>query len=140
MFADDLLLFRKASVDNMRCVQEVLNRFCSFSGQQISSEKTILLFSNNVLSHFRCDIVRISGFKEVQSLDKYLGVPALGRAPKKNDFRYLLDKVRRKLAGWKANQLSLTGRITLSKSVLKAMPIYPMMTMPIPSSCIEEIQ
>ncbi|PNX60838.1 ribonuclease H [Trifolium pratense] len=28
---------------------------------------------------------------------------------------------------WKANQLSLAGRVTLAKSVLEAIPIYPMM-------------
>lgn len=68
-----------------------------------------------------------------------MGVPALGRAPRRSDFCYLIERVKKKLAGWKATQLSLTGRITLAKSVLEAMPIYPMMTMQLPSACIEEV-
>lgn len=68
-----------------------------------------------------------------------LGVPALGRAPRRSDFCYLIERVKKKLAGWKATQLSLTGRITLAKSVLEAMPIYPMMTVQLPSACIEEV-
>jgi ribonuclease HI len=48
------------------------------------------------------------------------------------------DKAR--LAGWKAKQLSLAGRITLAKSVIQAIPIYPMMSTPIPKSCLKEIE
>ncbi|MCH82962.1 putative ribonuclease H protein [Trifolium medium] len=45
-----------------------------------------------------------------------------------------------KLANWKARQLSFAGRVTLAKSVIEAIPIYPMMTNKIPKSCLEEIQ
>jgi hypothetical protein len=39
-----------------------------------------------------------------------------------------------------AEQLSLAGRITLAKSVIQAIPIYPMMFMPMPKSCLDEIE
>ncbi|MCH89608.1 putative ribonuclease H protein, partial [Trifolium medium] len=84
--------------------------------------------------------MRISGFKETTHLGRYLGVPLLGRAPKRNDFQYLVDRVEAKLSGWKAKQLSFAGRVTLAKSVLEAVPIYPMMTSKIPKSCLEDIQ
>ncbi|MCH79697.1 putative ribonuclease H protein [Trifolium medium] len=44
-----------------------------------------------------------------------------------------------KLSSWKANQLSFTGRVTLAKSVIEAIPIYPMMTNIIPKACLAEI-
>lgn len=44
------------------------------------------------------------------------------------------------LANWKANHLSLARRVTLAKSVIEAVPLYPMMTTIIPKACIEEIQ
>lgn len=44
------------------------------------------------------------------------------------------------LAGWKARKLSFVGRMALSQAVIQAVPIYPMVTMPFPSSCINEIQ
>lgn len=140
MFADDLLLFCRAMPCHMRSVMQVLDCFCSLSGQKVSEEKTMLFFfSKNVSLETRQEIVGISKFMEVQSLGNYLGVPALGRPPKRSDFRYLMGRVKKKLAGWKASQLSLAGRITLSKSVIEAMPIYPMMTMKLPSACLEEI-
>jgi hypothetical protein len=63
----------------------------------------------------------------------------IGRAPRKKDFEYVIDQVNAKLMHWKANQLSFAGRVTLAKSVLEAIPIYPMMTNIIPKSCIDEI-
>jgi hypothetical protein len=51
-----------------------------------------------------------------------------------------VEKIKSKLAGWKAKQLSFAGRITLAKSVIQATPIYPMMSTPIPKSCLQEIE
>jgi ribonuclease HI len=82
----------------------------------------------------------MSGFKEAITLGNYLGVPALGRTPRKKDFHYLVEKVKQHLAGWKAQQLSLAGRITLAQSVIQAIPIYPMMSTPIPKRCLHEIE
>jgi ribonuclease HI len=66
-------------------------------------------------------------------------VPLNGRAPKRNDFQYLIDQVSSKLAAWKANHLSFAGRVTLAKSVIEAIPIYPMMSTNIPKGCLDEI-
>jgi len=38
------------------------------------------------------------------------------------------------------SQLSFAGRITLAKSVIEAVPIYPMMKTSIPKSILEDIQ
>ncbi|PNX75251.1 ribonuclease H, partial [Trifolium pratense] len=140
MFADDLLLFGEAKEEQMQCVINTLNNFCNLSGQEVSQEKTSIYFSKNASREIRNKLLRISGFKETSSLGRYLGVPLLGRAPKRNDFQYLVDQVETKLSGWKAKQLSFAGRVTLAKSVLEAIPIYPMMTTKIPKSCLNDIQ
>jgi hypothetical protein len=80
----------------------------------------------------RCSLSTQSGLKEAVSLGNYLGVPALGRAPRVQDFQYMIEKVKARLSGWKTRHLSLAGIITLAKSVIQAIPIYPMMSMPIP--------
>ncbi|MCH82717.1 putative ribonuclease H protein, partial [Trifolium medium] len=140
MFADDLLLFGEANDRQMTCVIESLNEFCRMSGQEISHSKTSILFSKNVHRDTRHNLVRMSGFRETEQLGKYLGVPLTGRAPKREDFQYIIDQVNDKLASWKAQLLSFAGRVTLAKSVIEAIPIYPMMTNRIPKGCLEEIQ
>jgi hypothetical protein len=39
-----------------------------------------------------------------------------------------------------SKNLSFPGRVTLAKSVMEAVPIYPMMTNRLPQSCIDEIE
>jgi hypothetical protein len=124
----------------MKCVVDALNHFCSMSGQEVSQEKTSVLFSRNVNRGLKMTLLSISGFKETSNFGKYLGVPLHGRALKKADFQYLLDQVSNKLSMWKATHLSFAGRVTLAKSVIEAVPIYPMMSTLIPKACLEEIQ
>jgi hypothetical protein len=82
----------------------------------------------------------MSGFRGATNLGKYLGVPLNGRAPKRVDFQYLITHMQNKLAAWKAKNLSFAGRVTLAKSVMEAIPIYPMMTTNIPQLVLHEIQ
>jgi len=140
MFADDLLLFGEATEIQMQCATHILHQFCMLSGQRISNEKTNMFFSKNVSRGMREVLVQLSRFRKTHSLGKYLGVPLLGRAPRKEDFQYIIDQLNSKLAGWKANHLSFAGRVTLVKSVIEAVPIYPMMTTYIPKRCIDEMQ
>jgi hypothetical protein len=140
MFADDLLLFGEATEEQMECVIDSLNNFCSMSGQEVSQDKTSVIFSRNVTRGLKTKLLTISGFREASSFGKYPGVPLHGRAPRKADFQYLLDQVSAKLSMWKATHLSFAGRVTLAKSVIEAVPIYPMMFTPIPKACLEQIQ
>jgi hypothetical protein len=139
MFADDLLLFGEATIEQMKCMTDILDKFCRLSGQEVSNEKTSVFFSSNTSKRLRDTLIRASGYRETNSFGKYLGVPLIGRAPRKKDFEYVIDQVNAKLMHWKANQLSFAGWVTLAKSVLEAIPIYPMMTNIIPKSCIDEI-
>jgi ABC-type transporter lipoprotein component MlaA len=47
-------------------------------------------------------------------LGKYLGVPVTGKAPRREDFQYIIDQVSSRLVAWKANHLSFAGRVTLA--------------------------
>jgi mannosylglycoprotein endo-beta-mannosidase len=140
MFADDLLLFGEATEAQMKCVLDSLNLFCAMSGQETSQEKTSVLFSNNVDRGMKNKLLNMSGFKETNNFGNYLGVPLHGKAPKRTDYQYLLDQVSSKLSMWKATHLSFAGRVTLAKSVMEAIPTYPMMSTLIPKSCLDEIQ
>jgi hypothetical protein len=140
MFADDLLLFGEANEKQMNCVIDSLNTFCSMSGQEVSQENTSILFSRNVSRALKNQLLSISGFRETSDFGKYLGVPLHGRAPKKAYFNYLLDQVSAKLSMWKATHLSFAGRVTLAKSVIEAVLIYPMMSTLIPKACLNDIQ
>ncbi|CAL1377016.1 unnamed protein product [Linum trigynum] len=74
-----------------------------------------------------------------QDLGRYLEVPVLhGRVTNKT-FRYIIDRIDQRLAGWKADNLSLAGRVTLAMSVLNAIPSYIMQTAVLPAGICEYI-
>lgn len=103
----------------MNCVLNILNKFCSMSGQQISQEKSRIFYSKNIVRSMRDMLGRMSGFGETMVLGKYLGVPLIGKANRKEEYCYVIDRVSAKLTSWKGNQLAFVGIVTLAKSVLK---------------------
>lgn len=92
MFVDDLLLFCKATEECFHCVHNTVNTFCTMFGQVVSMEKTNILFSKNVSRVVKRKITRCSSFRETNQLGKSLGIPLVGRAPKRGDFQYLIVK------------------------------------------------
>ena len=60
------------------------------------------------------------------NLGKYLGIPIKHPNSSSQDFNFILDRVKGKLAGWKANLLSLAGRAVLVQSSTETIPSYAM--------------
>lgn len=54
----------------------------------------------------------------------YLGLPLSHQKIPKKAYYPIIDKINRRLAGWKTNLLSIAGCIVLINSVLTAMPIF----------------
>lgn len=84
-------------------------------------------------------MTNLSSFKETHSFGKYLGVPLVGRAPKKSDYAYLIEHMKSKLVAWKGKHLSFASRVTLAKSVIEALSLYPMMATKIPKAVLQDI-
>ena len=79
------------------------------------------------------------GIKISKDFGKYVGVPIITDARDKKAFDYLIEKVREKLAGWKAKTLSMAGRCTLISSVSVAMPTHVMQCCLLPSKTCAEL-
>ncbi|GKV18315.1 hypothetical protein SLEP1_g28713 [Rubroshorea leprosula] len=138
-FTDDLIFAGKASISNASYLKEMLDFFCFRSRQSINQEKSKVFFSTNVNSATRYDICQTLGYVETLSLGKYLGFPISPKKVKKSNCAFIVDKVRSKIAGWKANKLSLAERATLASSVLSSIPNYYMQGMDLPASVHSEL-
>lgn len=79
------------------------------------------------------------GFSRAADLGKYLGMPLHHKRVTKSTYQFLLDKANNRLSGWKEKSLSLVGRMTLTQSVLAALPIYAMQTTLIPRQICTEL-
>nr|KYP69874.1 Retrovirus-related Pol polyprotein LINE-1 [Cajanus cajan] len=123
-FADDLILFSEASMNQAEIIRDCLDRFCASSGQKVSLEKTKIFFSKNVAHTVRDDISSGLGFQRTNNLGKYLGIPAHHSRVCRRDYQNVINCVNKRLSGWKASTLSFAGRLTLCKSVIEAIPSY----------------
>jgi hypothetical protein len=71
---------------------------------------------------------------------KYLGLPLGAKFKAKEVWNEVLEKMERRLAGWKRLYLSKGGRLTLIKSTLSNIPTYFLSLFPIPVSVARRIE
>lgn len=140
IFADDLLLFAEASVDQMRIILDSLNSFCEASGQKINPEKTSIVFSKNVTGQEATKIAGYGGFSISENLGRYLGAHIFSGRSSVNRYRFLTDKINSRLSGWKKQCLSLAGRLTLANSIMGAVANFHMQHDKIPKSILLNIE
>ena len=127
MFADDIVLFAKADQINCSTIREVLDEFCRKAGQTISVAKSRVYFSPNVDREARESFCNMLGFASTSNIGKYLGIPLKHPGSSSLDFNFILDRVKNKLAGWKANLLSPAGRVVLIQASSSTIPAYVML-------------
>ncbi|KAL5820377.1 hypothetical protein ACOSQ3_022259 [Xanthoceras sorbifolium] len=97
-FADDLILFGHASLQQANAMKDCLDLFCSYSRQQVSFPKSRVCCSPNVsMVDARC-IANICGSPITKDLGNYLGVPLIHGRINKHTYRGILEKVHNRLA------------------------------------------
>ncbi|KAI5349989.1 hypothetical protein L3X38_002880 [Prunus dulcis] len=139
MFADDTLIFLKASTQNCKNLVMLLNAYCYASGHQVNFSKSTLFLSPHTPMQLRESLCNIFGMPEVEDPRNYLGLPTvLGRA-KKNTLFYIKERILCKVDGWKQQLLSQAGREVLIKAVAQAVPTYPMNIFLLPLTFCKEI-
>ncbi|CAJ2634326.1 unnamed protein product [Trifolium pratense] len=140
LFADDLLLFAEASIEQAHCVMHCLDQFCQASGQRINNQKTQIFFSKNVDQQLKGDILQHTGFTQVDSLGKYLEANIAPGRTTRGKFEHIISKMQNRLSGWKHQCLSFAGRLTLTKSVLSSIPYYHMQYAKILKTLCDEME
>ena len=126
LFVNDLVFFAKADYVNCLAIREALDHFCRVSGQTASDAKSRVYFSPNVDRDTKESLSDILGFTTTPFLGKYLGIPLKQPGSSSRDYNYILDRVKQKLARWKANVLSLAGHTVLIQASIAAIPTYVM--------------
>jgi hypothetical protein len=64
--------------------------------------------------------------------NKYLGLPALVGADKRDYFEHFIKRIIQRINGWKEKHLSIGGKKILLKAVAQAIPVYAMANIQIP--------
>ena len=132
------MLFTNVDRKNCVTIKDVLESFCDLSGQKISGEKTRVFFSPNVDLDMRNGLCDVLGFRSTPSIGKHLGFRIQHRRVQQ-DFGFILKRIQNKLASWKANLLSVAGRVILIQSVTSTIPNYVMQSVALPPKILQGI-
>ena len=125
-------------IKNVQYIPYFLNKIDLFglaSGSRINKSKTIALVSQHFQDSNTCPEVDF-----VNAVDKILGVP-VGKGPVVQAFwANKFEKMKKKLDFWKVRDLSLVGRVYISKSLILPLVQYASSHICIDDSLISKIQ
>ena len=99
LFADDSLLFFKANRQSADMVKEVLNTYCQASTQRINTDKSSIHFPKGVSAVVRGEIMDSLEVHNEALSEKYLGMPTDVGVSTNDAFKYLKDRVWKKVQG-----------------------------------------
>ncbi|GJV36785.1 hypothetical protein Tco_1409262 [Tanacetum coccineum] len=122
-FADDLMLLCHADKTSASILRRALDEFSLASGLYPSIIKSTIYFGN-VPNDIKCSILMFMPFNEGTLPAKYLGVPLVSRKLYKDDCKFLIDYVTKRLTDWRNRFLSYDGRLQLIASILSSLQVY----------------
>lgn len=139
LYADDVLVFTNGASRSLHNLMRLLRSYEKSSGQFTNTGKSSFYIGKRTL-HRAAPIANITGITKSDFPIRYLGVPIFAGRSRLVYFEHLVDKVRRKLDGWKAKILSFAGKLTLLKAVLSSVPIYTLASSYVPITIIKRIE
>jgi hypothetical protein len=105
-FADDSLLFTRANNHEATKILSILQVYQQASGQVVNLDKSEASFSRNVQIEVKNMICNMMGAKAVEAQSRYLGFPIPFGRSKRVVFSFVMDRVWKKVKGWKERFLS----------------------------------
>ena len=139
-FADDSLLFCRATTQECQKVLEILSSYERASGQKLNRDKTSLFFSKSTSFEMQNQIMSALGVSALRQYKEYLGLPAMVGRNKRASFDHLKQKVWKKLQGREGKLLSQAEIEVLIKAVIQAIPTYTMSCFKLPTMLCHDIE
>lgn len=137
-FAGDTILFLRADEVVVRNSKYILRCFKIFLGLSINFRKSCIVgFGTEEEFLFRMVVVCKCKIGELSF--NFLGIPLGADLRKISSWDGIVERVKRKLSGWKSRSLSWAGKIVLINAVLSSLSIYLMSIFQAPIAVINKI-
>lgn len=134
-YADDMVLFSSCEVEHLRNLKCILSCFEKLSSMRINFHKSEVIPMNLSDGQIQ-EVSHILSCPVGAFPMKYLGVPLHFDKLRKEDIQPLIDKILKRIAGWRGRLLSLSGKLVLIKTCLASIPVYLMSVIKFPSWAI----
>ena len=135
LFVDDTLIFCDAEPFQITNLRAIVARFKEVSGLHINLGKSELVPVGGV--HNLEDLL---GCGQSSLPLKYLGLPLGAKFKNLSVWNPILERMERRLAGWKRMYLSKGGKVTLIKSSLSSLPTYFLSLLPLPGKVAKRME
>lgn len=135
LFADDSIVFCRATEDECRVLMQTLREYQRASGQAVNFAKSAITFAKGIPQITQENLLRMTGITKIGGFGKYLGLPEKIGRRRKDAFEYIKQRVMNKLDRF----LSPAGREVLLKAVITALPTYAMSCFLLPRGILNEI-
>ena len=140
LFADDSLIFTKATIADCKHLKTIFDRYTTTSGQLINLDKSSMFFSGSTKADRVVVIKEIFHLNVVSRHEKYIGIPFMIRRNKRNFFNDIKLRVISKVSSWQHKHFSKGGKEVLIKAIAQAIPTYAMSVFKISQGLCDDIQ
>ncbi|KAH9759452.1 putative reverse transcriptase/RNA-dependent DNA polymerase [Citrus sinensis] len=140
LFADDSLIFTRATREDCTNLKEIFDCYAAASGQIFNYEKSSMFFSESTRQEQIAAIKAIFQLQVVSRHAKYLGLPSMVGRNRTSFFKDIKLRVLGKISSWQAKLFSCGGKEGLIKAVAQAVPVYAMSVFKLPIGLCEDMQ
>lgn len=138
-FADDPMVFVEGSHESIQGTLSVFDSFAEWSGLNISIDKSTIYLAGvaeieekRILSNFP--------FAKGELPVRYLGLPLMTKAMRKQDFFPLVERIRCRIGTWTSRFLSYGGQLQHIQSELMSIINFSSSVYRLPSKCVQEFE
>ncbi|EPS73861.1 hypothetical protein M569_00896, partial [Genlisea aurea] len=139
LFADDTVIYIRATLEALQRIRAILTAYAMASGQQINLDKSLLILSRGGDENHRHLLAESVGIPLASDLGRYLGLPSAIGKSRRAIFQSIQEKVEAKIMHWSSRMLSQAGRSVLIKAVLQVIPVYTMSCFLLPKSFLHKL-
>jgi hypothetical protein len=107
-------------------LKKILQDYEVSSGQRVNLNKSAILFAPGCPDSVKEDVKSRIGIACEALSERYLGLPTVVERSKDGCFKYVTDRSWAKVKGLKGQGMSKEAKNVIVKSVLQAVPAYPM--------------
>ncbi|KAH9784317.1 putative reverse transcriptase/RNA-dependent DNA polymerase [Citrus sinensis] len=140
LFADDSLVFSKASPTECKKLKGIFDDYVAAFGQVFNNDKSSMFFSSNTNQSQVEEIKNIFGPNIVSKHEKYLGLPSMVGRKKISFFNEIKLRVLNKLSSWQTRRFSSGGKEVLIKAVAQAVSAFAISVFKIPQGLCNDIE
>uniref|UniRef100_A0A453EAU8 Reverse transcriptase domain-containing protein n=1 Tax=Aegilops tauschii subsp. strangulata TaxID=200361 RepID=A0A453EAU8_AEGTS len=139
LFADDTLLFFKASQEQALEVKKALDLYNTATGQSLNYNKCSLFFGTSCPESVQAEVRLTLQVTSTSFEERYLGLPTPEGRLSKGRFQSLQTSLTKRLIQWGDGHLAQPGRETLIKSVALSLPTHIMGLFKLPYSLCDDL-